>query len=84
MQIVMDDKAKIAEIWLTKAESNDPAVEEKLKPFYQKCKAQKYLAVVYRSGTQDLFEATRDLLCYNYNNSVTPQQVRQRSSGRER
>ena len=76
MRIHMDEDKKIAEIWLTKAESADPAVEARLKPFYKECKDHKYLAVVYRSGRESLLETTKDLLRHNRNLDVHPQPVR--------
>lgn len=76
MRIHMDEEKRIAEIWLTKAESDDPAVEARLKPFYKECKAHKYLAVVYRSGRESLLETTKDLLRHNRNLDVHPQPVR--------
>ena len=76
MRIHMDEDKKIAEIWLTKAESDDPAVEARLKPFYKECKDHKYLAVVYRSGRESLLETTKDLLRHNRNLDVHPQPVR--------
>ena len=76
MRIHMDEEKKIAEIWLTKAESDDPAVEARLKPFYSECKDHKYLAVVYRSGRDSLLETTKDLLRHNRNLDVHPQPVR--------
>ena len=76
MRIHMDEEKKIAEIWLTKAESDDPAVEARLKPFYKECKDHKYLAVVYRSGRESLLETTKDLLRHNRNLDVHPQPVR--------
>ena len=76
MRIHMDEEKRIAEIWLTKAESNDPAVDARLKPFYKECKDHKYLAVVYRSGKEDLLENTKDLLRHNRNLDVHPQPVR--------
>ena len=76
MRIHMDEEKKIAEIWLTKAESSDPAVEARLKPFYKECKDHKYLAVVYRSGRESLLETTKDLLRHNRNLDVHPQPVR--------
>ena len=76
MRIHIDEDKKIAEIWLTKAESDDPAVEARLKPFYKECKAHKYLAVVYRSGRESLLETTKDLLRHNRNLDVHPQPVR--------
>ena len=76
MRIHMDEEKKIAEIWLTKAESSDPAVDARLKPFYKECKDHKYLAVVYRSGRESLLETTKDLLRHNRNLDVHPQPVR--------
>ena len=76
MRIHMDEDKRIAEIWLTKAESDDPAVEARLKPFYKECKDHKYLAVVYRSGRESLLETTKDLLRHNRNLDVHPQPVR--------
>ena len=76
MRIHMDEEKKIAEIWLTRAESDDPAVDARLKPFYKECKDHKYLAVVYRSGRESLLETTKDLLRHNRNLDVHPQPVR--------
>ena len=80
MRIHMDEEKRIAEIWLTKAESDDPAVEARLKPFYKECKDHKYLAVVYRSGRESLLETTKDLLRHNRNLDVHPQPVRKSST----
>ena len=76
MRIHMDEEKRIAEIWLTKAESDDLALEARLKPFYKECKDHKYLAVVYRSGRESLLETTKDLLRHNRNLDVHPQPVR--------
>ena len=76
MRIHMDEEKRIAEIWLTKAESDDPTVEARLKPFDKECKDHKYLAVVYRSGRESLLETTKDLLRHNRNLDVHPQPVR--------
>ena len=76
MRIRMDEEKRIAEIWLTKAESDDPAVEARLKPFYKECKDHRYLAVVYRSGRESLLETTKDLLRHNLNSFVYPQPAR--------
>ena len=59
------DKEKRVYIWLTRAESEDPALKESLKPIYQDYKAKKYLVAVYESGTGNLEESIRDLLLYN-------------------
>lgn len=61
---VHEDKKHVA-IWLTKAEKNDPAVRERLKPICAEYKAKKYLVAVFESGEDDLYELTRDLLFFN-------------------
>ena len=65
MEIDVRDKKKRVYIWLTRAESEDPALKESLKPIYQEYKAKKYLVAVYESGTGNLEESIRDLLLYN-------------------
>ncbi len=65
MQVEVDKKAKRVNIWLTKAEAANEQLKQNLIPFYQKCKANGCLAVVYKSGTEDLLELTRSLLIYN-------------------
>ena len=65
MEIDVRDKKKRVYIWLTRAESEDPALKESLKPIYQEYKAKKYLVAVYESGTGTLEESIRDLLLYN-------------------
>lgn len=56
---------KIVELWLTKAERNNAAFQELLKPIYQQYKDQDYLIVVFLSGESDLYQQTRELLLYN-------------------
>ena len=65
MEMEVRDKEKRVYIWLTRAESEDPALKESLKPIYQEYKAKKYLVAVYESGTGDLEGSIRDLLLYN-------------------
>ena len=65
MKMNVDEKKKIIDIWLTKAEKNDEKLKESLKDIYKKYSAQKYLVAVFMSGEQDLYEGTRDLLLYN-------------------
>lgn len=55
----------IALIWLTQAESANPAVSEQLRPLYAKCRAQGLMPVVMHSGKEDLYANTRDLLMEN-------------------
>lgn len=65
MEINVNKDARLVEIWLSNAEKRDPAVRERLKPFYRECKAKHYLVAVFESGEQDLAEATSSLLLYN-------------------
>lgn len=65
MELEVKDQQKRVNIWLTHAESQDPTVQESLKPIYQEYKAKKYLVAVFSSGTEDLKSLTCDLLRYN-------------------
>ena len=65
MEIERDEKKKLISVWLTKAESQDQELRDKLKSMYPKWKQEKYLVAVYHSGTEDLFESTLALLAYN-------------------
>ena len=56
---------KIVELWLTRAEKDDPAFRSSLKPLFRQYKAQNYLVAVFLSGEADLYQQTRDLLLYN-------------------
>ena len=66
---VMDDE-KLVTIWLTRAEQADAELRERLKPLYAKYKAKKYMVAQFHSGTEDLYEGTRDLLLYNRRRSA--------------
>jgi len=65
MEIEVKDKEKRVNIWLTRAESQDQALLDSLKPLYKEYKAKKYLVAVFSSGTEDLKSLTCDLLRYN-------------------
>ena len=65
MEIDVHEDKKHVVIWLTKAEKNDPAVQERIKPICAEYKAKKYLVAVFESGEGDLYELTRDLLLFN-------------------
>ena len=65
MQVTVNEKSKIVEMWLTEAERDDVQFRETLKPMYATLKQKGYLVAVFLSGDGDLYEATRDLLLYN-------------------
>ena len=70
MEINVLDDEKLVTIWLTRAEQSDAALQEQLKSVYAKCKAKKYMVTLFHSGTEDLYECTRDLLLYNRRRSA--------------
>ena len=65
MEVYVKDEQKEVEVWLTRAEKEDAALQERLKKLYQTYKEKKYLVVVYQSGREDLFQNTLALLKYN-------------------
>lgn len=65
MGIIQDNAKKLVQIWLTRQETEDAAVQERLKLMYAQWKKQKYMVAVFRSGKEDLQRSTLDLLAYN-------------------
>ncbi len=65
MQIKVHDDSKIVEVWLTNAEKDDPALQERLKRMYAAYRQKKYMVCVFKSGGQDMYTSVRDLLAYN-------------------
>lgn len=65
MQMRVQKEQKIVELWLTRAEKDDPAFRSSLKPLFQQYKAKNYLVAIFLSGEADLYQQTRDLLLYN-------------------
>jgi len=65
MRITRDEEKKTISFWLTRAESENVELRDKLKPWYREFRDMGYFVVVYSSGTKDLYEGTRDLLIHN-------------------
>ena len=65
MEIIQDDAKKLVQVWLSRKESGDEALQSRLKPMYAQWKQQKYMVAVFRSGKEDLKESTLALLAYN-------------------
>lgn len=65
MEIKIDPQQKFVEVWQTHADQDDAALQTQLKAMYADWKKKGYLVAVYRSGEEDLYAATRDLLSYN-------------------
>ena len=64
MHMEVKEETKAVELWLTRAEKEDAAVREFLRPVCQQYKAKTYLVAVFLSGEADLYQQTRDLLLY--------------------
>ena len=65
MEIIQDNAKKLVQVWLTRKEAEDDALQSRLKPMYAQWKKQKYMVAVFRSGKEDLKQSTLDLLAYN-------------------
>lgn len=65
MEINIDYERKKVEIWLTREETADAALRERLKPVFAACKQKKYFAAVFESGVGDLTGNTKYLLQAN-------------------
>lgn len=60
-----NDRQKVMEIWLTKEDQENAVFMDGLNAKYEEWKQQGYLPVVYRSGSEPLFDCTLDLLKHN-------------------
>ena len=76
MEISVRDAQKVVEVWLTRAERDDPAVKARLTPLYREYRRRNYTVAVFQSGSCDLFECTRDLLRYNKEKATEPASLR--------
>ena len=65
MEINVDDKSRIVDIWLTNAEKNNTSVRQELRKLCGEYKARKYKTAIFLSGEQDLVECTLNLLLHN-------------------
>ena len=65
MEVNINKKLKLVEVWLTNKDQSDVAVQCQLLPLFNKFKGLGYLIAVYQSGKEDLYRRTSDLLSYN-------------------
>ena len=65
MEMNVYHDTKIVDIWLTRAEADDTALRESLKPIYKKYAGMKYFVAVFESGKEDLIEGAAALLRHN-------------------
>ena len=62
MKVIINERDKLVEYWLTNAEKRDLALRNSLKSEFKRWKAKKYLPVVYESGAGDLRDGVQGLL----------------------
>lgn len=87
MEIIRDDAKKLVQVWLTRQEGENSAVQERLQPMYAQWKQQKYMVAVFHSGQEDLKENTLALLAFNKRRSAelaVQREKRRRTAGLER
>ena len=87
MEIIQDDAKKLVQVWLTRQEGEDSAVQERLQPMYAQWKQQKYMVAVFHSGQENLKENTLALLAYNKRRSAelaVQREKKRRTAGLER
>jgi hypothetical protein len=65
MEININKRNKIAELWLSNAEKRNPLLQNALKPFIEHYNKQKYTVALFLSGEADLTENTAELLKVN-------------------
>ena len=65
MFIRYNDAARVAEVWLSRADQQALDIQKKLDRFCAEQKTRKYKVVIFESGTKDLVEATKELLYFN-------------------
>ena len=81
MEINIRDEQKIVEIWLNRAERDDPALAEPLRRIYAEYKPRNYTVAVFKSGEDDLFELTSGLLTTNRRKLAEGETARERAVG---
>lgn len=87
MEIIQDDAKKLVQVWLTRQEGENSAVQERLQPMYAQWKQQQYMVAVFHSGQEDLKENTLALLAYNKRRCAelaVQREKKQRAAGLER
>ena len=65
MEVNFNHTDRIAEVWLTNAEQQNPQTQIALKSLAKEYKAKRYTVAVFRSGKGDLEGATAGLLLHN-------------------
>lgn len=65
LEINVRDDRKIVEVWMSRAEKNNPVLHHQLNEVCAQYKPKKYTVAVFESGNGDLYQNTLNLLAYN-------------------
>lgn len=65
MEIEINHQSKLATVWLSQAERDNPAVNARLDALCRDCKSKKYMVAIFQSGSQELTDQTSGLLIHN-------------------
>lgn len=65
MKVDIHDAQKQVCIWLSRSECDDPELQAQIQQITSAYADQKYLVVMFRSGTDDLYENTLQILAHN-------------------
>lgn len=65
MEITVNKKIKVAEIWLTNEEQENQQIRDKVSEIIQNYNKTKFRTVVFCSGKKDLLSCTESLLKNN-------------------
>ena len=70
LELIVHEKDKIAEIYLTRSERQDPELRMQLREVFAHFRKAKYTVAVFESGDGDLYESTLALLAWNKRRSA--------------
>ena len=65
MVLQVHENWKMVAVWLTREEEKDEALHQHLRKLYQEYASRKFKVAEFHSGTESLYELTRDWLLYN-------------------
>ena len=71
MRYSINEEKKLATVYCSHADQESEEQQQLLKDFIAECRSKKIYVCVFNSGDGDLWENTKELLAYNYQNAVT-------------
>lgn len=65
MEVIVSDKSNFVEIWLTRADQEDPQCMDTLPKMVEDIVRQKRYPIIFRSGREEMYDVTLSLLQHN-------------------